>query len=206
MLDAGELGEVPSEQQKPVAIIARRARMLGDLVKDITLILEAEVSAPDPEPIPLDELVQNAVEDFQVELEQAELTLQAESEPDLPPVSGAPTYMRRVLDNLIGNAVKFTPAHGTITVRLRREEDRVALEVSDTGVGISEDKLERIFERFYQVDGSARRRYGGVGLGLSLVKEIVEVYGGNVTVESELHKGSTFTAYLPTFTAKTPGE
>ncbi|MBN1977502.1 MAG: GAF domain-containing protein [Anaerolineae bacterium] len=206
MLDAGDLGEVPPEQQKPVAIIARRARMLGDLVKDITLILEAEVSPPDPEPIPLDELTRNAVEDFQVEVEQAELTLLAESEPDLPPVSGAHTYMRRVLDNLIGNAVKFTPANGTITIRLRREEDRVALEVSDTGVGIPEDKLERVFERFYQVDGSARRRYGGVGLGLALVKEIVEAYGGNVTVESNLGKGSTFTAYMPIFGANTSDE
>ncbi|MFL7793464.1 MAG: GAF domain-containing protein [Anaerolineae bacterium] len=206
MLDAGELGEVSPEQQKPVAIIARRARMLGDLVKDITLILEAEVSSPDPEPIQLDELVRNAVEDFQVEIKQADLTLLAESEPDLPPVSGTYTYLRRVLDNLIGNAVKFTPANGTITVRLRREEDRVALEVSDTGVGIPEDKLERVFERFYQVDGSARRRYGGVGLGLALVKEIVEAYGGHVTVESELGKGSAFTAHMPIFSSRASDE
>ncbi len=199
MLDSGEIGEVPADQKKPVAIIARRARMLSDLVKDITLILEAEVSPPDPEPIPLDELTQNAVEDFQVEIEQADLTLEAEIEPDLPPVSGTPNYMRRVLDNLIGNAVKFTPAGGKITVRLRRDGETVALAVSDTGVGVPADKLERIFDRFYQVDGSARRRYGGVGLGLALVKEIVEAYGGRVTVESELDKGSTFTAYIPIF-------
>jgi signal transduction histidine kinase len=200
MLDAGELGEIPPDQRQPVSIIARRARMLSDLVKDITLILEAEVSPPDPEPVPLDELVRNAVEDFQVEIEQAELTLLAESAPDLPPVSGAYTYMRRVLDNLIGNAVKFTPAGGTITVRLRQESNEVALEVSDTGVGIPADKQERIFERFYQVDGSARRRHGGVGLGLALVKEIVEAYGGRVIVQSEVNEGSTFTAYVPIFT------
>jgi signal transduction histidine kinase/DNA-binding LacI/PurR family transcriptional regulator/putative methionine-R-sulfoxide reductase with GAF domain len=199
MLDSGDLGEVSSNQQKSVAIIARRARMLSDLVKDITLILEAEVSPPGPEPIPLDELAQNAVEDFQVEIAQADLTLKAEIEPGLPPVSGALVYMRRVLDNLIGNAVKFTPAGGTITVRLRQEGDQVALEVSDTGVGIPADKLERVFERFYQVDGSARRRYGGMGLGLALVKEIVEAYGGRVTVESQVDKGSAFTAYIPIF-------
>jgi len=200
MLDAGELGEIPPDQRQPVGIIARRARMLSDLVKDITLILEAEVSLPEPEPVPLDELVRNAVEDFQVEIEQAELSLLSESAPDLPPVSGAYTYMRRVLDNLIGNAVKFTPAGGTITVRLRQESEEVALEVSDTGVGIPADKLERIFDRFYQVDGSARRRHGGVGLGLALVKEIVEAYGGRVTVQSEVDGGSTFTAYVPIFT------
>ncbi|MBN1810529.1 MAG: GAF domain-containing protein [Anaerolineae bacterium] len=199
MLDSGEIGEVPADQKKPVAIIARRARMLSDLVKDITLILEAEVSPPEPEPIPLDELAQNAVEDFQVEIDQAELTLRAEIEPDLPPVSGDPTYMRRVLDNLIGNAVKFTPAGGKITVSLRRDGGTVALAVSDTGVGIPADKLARIFDRFYQVDGSARRRYGGVGLGLALVKEIVEAYGGHVTVESRVDKGSTFTAHIPIF-------
>jgi GAF domain-containing protein/DNA-binding LacI/PurR family transcriptional regulator/two-component sensor histidine kinase len=199
MLDTGEIGEVPADQKKPVAIIARRARMLSDLVKDITLILEAEVNPPEPQPIPLDELAQNAVEDFQVEIEQAELTLGAEIESDLPPVSGAATYMRRVLDNLIGNAVKFTPAGGKITVSLRRDGGTVALAVSDTGVGVPADKLGRIFDRFYQVDGSARRRYGGVGLGLSLVKDLVETYGGRVTVESEVDKGSTFTAYIPIF-------
>jgi signal transduction histidine kinase/DNA-binding LacI/PurR family transcriptional regulator/putative methionine-R-sulfoxide reductase with GAF domain len=201
MLDAGEIGEVPADQKKPVAIIARRARMLSDLVKDITLILEAEVSPPEAQPIPLDELAQSTVEDFQVEVEHAELTLEAEIESDLPPVRGDPTYMRRVLDNLIGNAVKFTPAGGTITVSLRwrRDSETVALAVSDTGVGIPADKLERIFDRFYQVDGSARRRHGGVGLGLALVKEIVEAYGGRVTVESEVDKGSTFTAHIPVF-------
>ena len=183
----------------PVAVIARRARMLSDLVKDITMILEAEVSPPDPEPVPWDELAQNAVEDFQVAAHQAELTIEAEIAPALPPVCGAPTYVRRVLDNLLGNAVKFTPAGGTITVRLYREEEFVALEVSDTGVGIPDDKLTRIFDRFYQVDGSASRRFGGMGLGLALVREIVEAYKGRVMVESQVGEGSTFKALLPVF-------
>jgi signal transduction histidine kinase len=128
---------------------------------------------------------------------QAELTLHAEIASGLPPVSGAPIYLRRVLDNLLGNAVKFTPPGGAITVRLRREGDLAVLEVSDTGVGIPTSQLERIFERFYQVDGSARRRYGGVGLGLALVKDITETYGGRVSVESQVDAGSTFTVYLP---------
>jgi PAS domain S-box-containing protein len=197
MLDAGELGEIPAAYQQPIAIIARRSRMLSDLVKDITLILEAEVSPPEPEPVSLDELTRNAVEDFQVAAEQAELTLRAEIAPDLPLVRGDSTYLRRVLDNLLGNAVKFTPPSGSITVRLWQGDEHVALEVSDTGIGIAADKLPRIFDRFYQVDGSASRRYGGMGLGLALVKEIVEAYGGHVLAESHVEKGSKFTVFLP---------
>jgi PAS domain S-box-containing protein len=197
MLDTGELGGLQPKQQQPVAIITRRARMLSDLVQDITLILEAGVSSPEPEPVPLDELARAAAEDFQIACAQAELTLCTEIAPQLPPVSGSPAYMRRVLDNLLNNAVKFTPAGGRITIRLRDEGKQIALEVSDTGIGIPADKLKRIFERFYQVDGSARRRYGGVGLGLALVKEIAEAYSGRVTVESKPDKGSIFTVYLP---------
>jgi len=197
MLHAGELGELRPEQKKPVAVIARRARMLSDLVKDITLVLEAEVNPPQPEPVLLDELTRTAVEDFQVATEQVDLTLRAEIAPHLPPASGSPTYLRRVLDNLLGNAVKFTPAGGTITVRVRQEGKQIVLEVSDTGVGIPANQLDRIFERFYQVDSSAGRRYGGVGLGLALVKDITETYGGHVTVESQVNEGSTFSVYLP---------
>jgi len=173
------------------------AHMLKHLVQDIMLILEAGVNPPEAEPVPLDELVLAAVEDFQVVTRQAGLTLQAEIAPHLPPVNGSPMYLRRVLDNLIGNAAKFTPEGGTITVRLRQEGQWVALEVSDTGIGMPADKLERIFERFYQVDGSAKRKYSGVGLGLALVKEIVETFGGSVTVESQVGEGTTFTVLFP---------
>jgi GAF domain-containing protein len=160
MLHTGELGELQPDQQQSVAIITRRAHMLKELVQDIMLILEAGGNPPEAEPVPLDELVLAAVEDFQVVTRQAGLTLQAEIVPHLPPVNGSPMYLRRMLDNLIGNASKFTPEGGTITVRSRQEGQWVALEVSDTGIGMPADKLERVFERFYQVDGSTKRKYG----------------------------------------------
>jgi len=197
MLNRGELGELQPAQRDPVTVITRRARMLSDLIQDITLVLETEASPPEPEPVLLGELTRVAVDDFQVAAEQAELTLHAEITPHLPPVNGSYTYLRRVLDNLLGNAAKFTLTGGTITVRVQQEGEQIALEVSDTGVGIPPDQLERIFERFYQVDGSARRRYGGIGLGLALVKETIETYGGHVTVESQVGRGSTFTVFLP---------
>jgi len=200
MLKAGELGELQPEQEKPVAVIARRVRMLSDLVQDITLILQAEVSPPTSEAVQLGRLAQMAAEDFQLVAEHAELTLRVEIAPELPPVAGSPDYMRRVLDNLMSNAIKFTPAGGTINVRVWRQEEQVTLEVSDTGVGIPPDQLERIFERFYQADHSIWQRYGGMGLGLALVKETVETYSGYVTVESQVGEGSTFTVTLPIVT------
>jgi signal transduction histidine kinase len=200
VLDSGELGELRPEQQGPVSIIARRARMLTELVGDITLIMEAETDPPEPEPVHMDELIRAVVEDFQVAVEQAGLVLHTEIAPDPPPVYGSPTYLRRVVDNLVDNAVKFTPQGGTVTVRLRGENGRVALEVSDTGIGIPPDQHARIFDRFYQVDGSASRRYGGVGLGLALVKQIAEAYGGHVTVESQPGEGTTLAVILPAVT------
>jgi PAS domain S-box-containing protein len=200
MLDTGELGSLDPEQQEPVAIIARRARMLSTLVQDVTLILGAKISPPEPEPVRLDELARAAVADFQISAAAAELVLETEIASDLPPVRGAPTHLRRVLDNLIGNAIKFTPPQGTISVSVKQlPKDQVLLEVSDTGIGIPPDQRDRIFERFYQVDGSTKRRYPGTGLGLALVKEIVETYGGEVRVESEVGEGSTFAITLPVF-------
>jgi len=199
MLRDGELGELQPEQQQPVAIIARRALMLSDLVKDITLILEAEARPVEQELVALDEMVYMAVGDFRIAADQAGLSLKAEVDQDLPPVMGSSTYLRRVLDNLLSNAIKFTPEGGEIAVHARQEKDRIVLEVADTGIGIPSDQLERIFERFYQVDGSARRKYGGVGLGLALVRELARLHGGQVTVESQVGEGSTFSITLPAF-------
>lgn len=199
LLDKGELGELEPQQHGPIGIITRRAQMLSELVEDITLILGAEARSLEREPVALDRLAQTAVEDFRVVASEAGLTLETEFAPDLPPVGGESIYLRRVLDNLLGNAVKFTPSGGRITVRLWQEGGNVILQVADTGIGIPPEHRDRIFERFYQVDGSTRRRYGGMGLGLALVKEVVEKLGGSVGVESEVGKGTTFTVILPVF-------
>jgi PAS domain S-box-containing protein len=197
LMVSGELGGLRSEQRKPVEIIARRAQMLGSLVDDITLLAAAETRALEKEPVAISELVEAAVEDFRVAADNASLTLRLDIGPNLPEVSGEPIYLRRVLDNLLSNAVKFTPDGGTITVHLDQADGWILMQVSDTGIGISPEEHGRIFDRFYQVDGSSRRRYGGVGLGLALVKEIVEAHGGTVQITSEVGEGSTFTVTLP---------
>lgn len=113
-------------------------------------------------------------------------------------VEADPLQMKKVLYNLLSNAFKFSdPDEGQIWIRLGAKEDRLELELEDNGIGIAPDQLERIFDRFTQVEGSATRRYEGSGIGLALVKEIVTHHGGTIAVESALGRGSTFTLSLP---------
>jgi PAS domain S-box-containing protein len=107
------------------------------------------------------------------------------------------TELRRALSNLLNNAINYTPAAGRIRVRLYTTGEYVAIEVADTGIGISEQDLTRVFDRFYRADKSRRGQTGGTGLGLAITKKIVESHGGKVSVESTLNVGSTFTIWLP---------
>jgi PAS domain S-box-containing protein len=193
----GEMGSLLPAQRGAIDSIARQAQALSNLVEDITLILGAEARSAEQVPVAMDDLISIAVQDFQVAADQAELTLLMEVDPELPPVLGASFYLQRMLDNLLSNAIKFTPAGGRVTVRGHRQADWVVVQVIDTGIGIPPDEQARIFERFYQVDGSARRHYGGIGLGLALVKEIVDTHQGMIQVDSEVGRGTVFTVALP---------
>jgi signal transduction histidine kinase len=197
LMAGGEFGELPASQKGAIEVIARQAEMLGDLVEDITLSLAAKARSFVKEPVAMDELLMDAAHDFRLAAQKAELALTVEVGLDLPMIFGEPYYIRRALDNLVSNAIKFTPAGGTIALRLTHNRERVILQVADTGIGIPLAEQKRIFERFVQVDGSSARRYGGMGLGLALVKEIVEAHGGKVGVESKVGEGSTFTVNLP---------
>ncbi|MCP4543125.1 MAG: GAF domain-containing protein [Chloroflexi bacterium] len=199
LMNSGELGELTLDQKRPVAIIARRVRMLSKMVNNLIAILTVEAQELRKDTVDLADLVRSMLVDFRVATEEAELSLIADVSPGLPSISGDPDQLRRVLDNLLSNALKFTPAGGRLTVRLWHDRDAevVILDVSDTGIGIPQDQLDRVFDRFYQIDGSSKRRYGGVGLGLALVKEIVQAHGGQISVWSIVDKGSTFRITLP---------
>jgi two-component system, OmpR family, phosphate regulon sensor histidine kinase PhoR len=105
--------------------------------------------------------------------------------------------IRQILDNLIDNAIKYTPEGGTVSITCRLDGDLVALEVADTGIGIPRDDLPRVFERFYRVDKARSRELGGTGLGLSIVKHLIQSIGGQITVDSRVGAGSVFTVQLP---------
>jgi len=197
LLENDELGKLQADQHKAISIIARRSYMLTRLVDDFATLQETETKEIRRERVNLAGLAHAMLADFEIAAREAELSLTAEVPSDLILVYGIPAHLQRMLDNLLTNAVKFTPAGGSVAVRIWQEKGNVILEVADTGVGIPSDQLERIFERFYQIDGSTTRRYGGTGLGLALVKEVVEAHSGQVTVKSTLGQGSTFRVTLP---------
>lgn len=194
LLANGDLGPLLSEQAEAVQMIVQKANVLVRLVSDIISLHAVSPSTLVPQQINLTDLAESIIArlDPQKLLAEAGIALRCDFAPNVPPVRADPDRMAQVLENLLSNAIKFSPDGGQITVRIWPEDGLVYTAVSDTGIGIPPDKLARIFERFYQVDGSTTRRFGGAGLGLTLCKQIVEAHGGQIYVESELDKGTTF--------------
>ena len=173
-----------------------RAECVLNLVNDLLDLSKVEAGALELDPIEvsLNELVPSAVRWFQERASEQGIKLEVELDDTLPGlVKVDPLRVRQVLTNLVSNAVKFTH-DGGVTVRVRaRKGEMVEVSVSDTGIGISSEQMERIFEPFRQAGGHISRSYGGTGLGLSICKELVELLGGELKVESEPGKGSRFT-------------
>jgi signal transduction histidine kinase len=197
LLRDGEMGELLDAQKSAIQIVANKADALSRLVDDIISMLQAGREQVSTRLVSLARIGREAVQAAQPSAREAGLSLIAEIDENLPAVVGDERRLAQVLDNLLQNAIKFSNPGGTITVRMRTEEDRVCTEVQDTGIGIPADQLSRIFDRFYQVDGTTTRRFGGTGLGLAIVKQIVEAHGGQVGVKSKPDRGSLFYFRLP---------
>lgn len=127
--------------------------------------------------------------------EQLALTVESPDKPIL--IDADKQLIGQMIDNLIGNAIKYTPAGGSIVVHIEHDDAHVVLTVSDTGIGIGPEHQQRVFERFYRIDKARSRQLGGTGLGLSIVKNIVEQHGGHVSLHSAVGRGSVFTVTLP---------
>lgn len=197
LLAQESLGKLEPQQAESIDIIQRRVRMLIDLVNDLTALLAAETQELRREEINPADLAYSMLDEYRLQAQEARVQLKAEIAEELPVITGDITHLRRVFDNLVANAFKFTPEGGLVTIRLWGESNKVYIEVSDTGIGISADQLRQIFNRFYQVEASSTRRHPGTGLGLALVKEIVEAHRGEVSVTSEVGIGTTFTVMIP---------
>lgn len=149
----------------------------------------------DLDDVRLDQLCKNAVERFSTQTRTH--TLKLDFPDKFPVMQGDAQRLRQVIDNLLSNAIKYSPDGGAILVSGRFDKRTVSVSVKDQGVGISEADQERVFDRFYRVDGKLSRRTQGTGLGLFLARSIIEAHGGHISVESQPGKGSTFTFTLP---------
>jgi signal transduction histidine kinase len=149
------------------------------------------------EPVAPAELVETACQMAAQRALTAGVTLRGECAPGLPLFPGDFTRLAQALHQLIDNACKFSAEGDTVFIAARKVENGVHFSVTDRGIGIPPEERRRIFDRFYQVDGSMSRRYGGTGLGLAIAQEIVAVHHGRITVESAVGEGSTFSIWLP---------
>ena len=197
LIASGVYGPPTDRQRDAAASIKRSAQSLLHLIDDLLALVKADVGRLEvrPAPFALDELVLQVTASVQWMLGTKQLTLRHEVEDAT--VDSDRRLLGHVLVNLIANAAKFTPEGGQVIVRARVDGDRLILAVADTGVGIPDDKRAEIFEAFRQLDGGDERQFGGVGLGLALVKRCTELLGGTVAVASTLGQGSTFTVDIP---------
>jgi signal transduction histidine kinase len=204
LLASGVMGNVADEAKPLVDIALRNANRLARLVNDI-LDLERSATGQMPLsrlPVHVGELMLAAAATVQGTAFSTGIGL--EIEPVIATVWGDEHRLIQVLTNLLGNALRFSRPGGSVRVRGDQDLEFVRVSVSDDGVGIPPDSLDRVFDRFWQVDGSSRRQHGGSGLGLAIAKNIVEAHGGTLRVESEVGKGSTFTVALPLRSQKAP--
>jgi signal transduction histidine kinase len=192
-----QLGELTDMQQASLEIVDRKTEQLARLIGDIITLQTLTEKTLRVQITDLAEIARQAIGVWQSEASSSGIALEEVISDNIPLALADPDHVRQVFDHLLSNAIKFSLDEGMITVRITAAEGWLVTEVSDTGIGIPPDQLSRIFDRFYQVDGSAERRFGGAGLGLSVVKLIVESHGGMVFVQSRLGEGSVFSFTLP---------
>ena len=195
MISSGDLRT--AETLRHARIVQDAGRTLLSVVNDVLDVAKLEVGGIelDPRPFDLRQMIERTSDFLRQEATAKGLSFRVDLDPDLPhAVAGDDVRLRQVLLNLLSNAVKFTET-GEVVVSARRVEpggERIRFAVTDTGIGIPDDKMHRLFSRFSQVDGSTARRYGGTGLGLSICKDLVGLMGGDIDVETREGRGSIF--------------
>ncbi|MEK7312157.1 MAG: HAMP domain-containing sensor histidine kinase, partial [Chloroflexota bacterium] len=191
------IGPLTPEQAEGLEIVRRKCITLTKVVNDIVSLQRLKLSGLERRPVKLNVLLRQTMQAARISAEHSGQKLIFEAPDKDVLVMADEERIGQVLDNLLSNAVKFNQPHGKVMLRLQEQDSEVRVEVEDTGIGISAEKLARIFDRFYQADGGTARRYGGMGLGLTICREIIEAHGGRIWGESEVGKGSRFMFTLP---------
>ncbi len=201
LLQDHAMGPITDDQQEALRIIGDKAEVIQRLIADVVSLEQISAATLVREPVDVNALARQAVDALRVVYTNRALAFVSDilDEPFI--VYGDRSRLNQAIDNLLGNAVKFTPDGGTVSLRTRLVDSGNAIEiaVSDTGIGIEPQYLARIFERFYQVKDPARTVSSGSGIGLAIVQRVIDAHQGSITVSSEHGKGSTFALRLPRF-------
>jgi signal transduction histidine kinase len=195
----GHVGELNVRQEEFLNYAQTSTHQLMTLVEDILFISKADTGQFKLRfaSVDLYELVAQVAKNFQATAQRAQVELHVSLPADLPTIYADELRVQQVLSNLVNNAIKFTPPHGCVTISTGTENDTVRVDVSDTGEGVPLEDQERIFERFYQSESTARSIAGGYGLGLAIAKLIVEQHRGRIWVQARPGQGSTFSFTIP---------
>jgi signal transduction histidine kinase len=193
----GELGPIQPLQRSALQIVYERTQTLAHMIGNLTALRAVRPESMVMAPYSLPEALDWVVEHYRHRAEDAGITIVTEVPRGVPAILADREHLLLALSQLLDNAIKFSPQGGTVRIRAWSEGKWVNVAFQDEGIGIPPEHLPHIFERFYQVDGSTTRRFGGMGIGLALVWEIMEAHRGSVRVESEVGKGSTFILSFP---------
>lgn len=196
----------PESAQRAAQIIHDEAARLHRMVEGLLDLarLEADRSPLLRDAVAVGAIVQGVVEKLALRAREQDISLTCDCPPHLPVIRGDGDRLAQSFTNLLDNAIRHTPPGGTIAVRAEAQPDAIIVTIRDSGEGIPPADLPRIFERFYQVDKSRQRRHSGAGLGLSIVRQVVEAHGGTIDVASVVGEGTVFTIRLPLDTSPDP--
>lgn len=188
----------PEDMRKFAGLIYEEAQAMRALINDVLVLSHLDETAPGAEtrlPVAMAEAIEQAVHRLETPAREAGVTVTVQAQP--VEVLGNATLLEQMIYNLVENAIRYNQEGGTVRVTLTAEDDEAVLRVADTGAGIPPEAQEKIFERFYRLDKSRSKETGGTGLGLAIVKHAALYHGGEVSLESEEGRGTTFTVRLP---------
>jgi PAS domain S-box-containing protein len=198
LMGSEALGPLSDGQIEALQVMSQQGDRLHFMVTSLLALRTFEPSKLDLENMDLASWLRSSVEAWRFRLREASLQLLLDIPDQYLAIQGAPEYLDLVIGNLLDNAIKFSPNGGTIRITAQREGSSVLVKVTDQGIGISSERIDAIFERFVQVDGTATRRFGGIGIGLALCQEVIAAHGGQITAFSQgLGQGTTFSITLP---------
>ncbi|WP_440951940.1 ATP-binding protein [Methanococcoides sp. FTZ1] len=199
LVDDGSLGGINDDQKKALNAVLRNSERLKRLVDSLLFISKVQDRTIEYEfeKVQIAEIINDVIQNMSLEIRKNHLSIEKNVPENLSLINADKEKLTRALISILDNAIKFTPSGGSISISAIEEGENVQVTISDTGIGIKKELIPDLFEKFYQIDASIKRRYGGAGLGLYMCKKIVEGHKGNIWIESEKGKGTKVHVTLP---------